>query len=103
MPEKKTQDINIQNIDPGLLYSLVEENENMRRLLLEVSAVGTSMMFHTHRYDCSSFTRDFLKSIVSLAHQIDAKRIETIYKDAYDFASEPSVIHQLGLNIKEKA
>lgn len=95
MPVNNIQNLDVSNIDTNLLYSLVEENEELRRLLREVSAVGTSMMFHTHRYDCSSFTRDFLKSIVSIAHQIDAKRIETIYKEAYETASSPGVVHKL--------
>ncbi len=87
--------INVDQIDNKVLSLLVEENESMRRMLLEVSAVATSMMFHTHRHDCSNYTRDFLKAIVSISHEIEAKRIETIYKDAYDLASAPGVVHQL--------
>ena len=90
MPNTKTQQI----IDTSLYDSLIEENKRLRNSLLEVSAVGVSMMFHTHRNDCSSFTRDFLKSIVSITHEIDVQEVQNIYRDAYEVANRPGVLDQ---------
>jgi hypothetical protein len=88
MPNTKSQHI----IDTSLYEALVEENTKLRNTLLEVSAVGASMMFHTHRNDCSSFTRDFLKSIVSITHEIDVQKVQDIYRDAYEVANRPGVL-----------
>lgn len=88
MPNTKHQ----HTIDTSLYEALVEENKKLRNALLEVSAVGASMMFHTHRNDCSSFTRDFLKAIVSITHEIDIQNVQNIYREAYEVANRPGVL-----------
>ena len=89
MSKKQTQ-----IIDHDLYLSLVEENKQLRLMLCEVSSVGVSMMYHTHKSDCSHFTRDFLKSIVSMAHDIEAQRVHSIYEKAYSVATSPGVLEQ---------
>ncbi len=91
MPTTKKQTSYI--IDNQLYVSLIKENKTLRKKLGEVSAVGASMMFHTHRADCN-FTRDFLKSIVNISYEINAQDIDSIYKDGHDLALKPSVIEQ---------
>ena len=81
-----------QIIDTNLYESLIDENKRLREKLRDVSAVGASIMFHTHRDDCSHFTRDFLKAIVTISHEIKVQEVQTIYEDAYEFASEPGVL-----------
>ena len=83
-----------QIIDNYLYESLIDENNRLREKLREVSAVGISVMFHTHRDDCSHFTRDFLKAIVMISNEIKVQEVQTIYQDAYELASEPGVIEQ---------
>ena len=92
MTNAKTQTPQI--IDSHLYESLIDENTRLREKLREVSAVGVSVMFHTHREDCSHFTRDFLKAIVMISHEIKVQEVQTIYQDAYEFASEPGVLEQ---------
>ena len=92
MPNRNKQTTHIVNND--LYESLIEENDLLRQKLREVSAVGASIMFHTHRNDCN-FTRDFLKSIVGITHEIEVRKVDSIYKDGLALASEPSVLEQL--------
>ena len=88
--DKKTPHI----VNNDLYESLIKENNTLRKTLRDVSAVGASIMFHTHRNDCN-FTRDFLKSIVGIIHEIEVQKVDSIYKDALALASEPSVVEQL--------
>ena len=88
--DKKTPHI----VNNDLYESLIAENKTLRKKLIEVSAVGATMMFHTHRSDCINFTRDFLKSLVSVGHEVKVQDLQSMYQDGYDLASKPSVLEQ---------
>ncbi len=83
-----------QIIDSDLYKALIEENQVLRDKLLDVSALGTTMMFHTHRKDCDSFSRSALKSVVEIVQHLKVEDLQTMYQQGYDLASRPSVLEQ---------
>jgi hypothetical protein len=83
-----------QIVDRELYQALINENHVLREKLLNVSALGTTMMFHTHNKDCDNFTRDFLKAIVSIDHHIKIADIKNMYQQGYELAAKPSVLEE---------
>ncbi len=78
--------------DHSLLQKLIAENQKLRGTLAKVSAVSLSMMYHSHRQDCSNFTNDFLKSIATITQQIEVYEVKDLYKEGYTLATSKGVI-----------
>ena len=84
-----------QIIDSNLYKALIKENQVLRDRLINVSSVGISAMFHTHRSDAERFDRTVLKGVTSLMQHLEVKDLQNIYEQGYKLASAPSVIEQL--------
>ena len=78
--------------DHSLMQKLIAENQKLRGTLAKVCAVSLSMMYHSHRQDCSNFTNDFLKSIAAITQQIEVCEVKDIYKKGYALATSKGVI-----------
>ncbi len=70
-----------------LIQALIDENIELRKALSEVSAVGATMMFHTHRPDCSRFSEDFLKAVVQIDQTLECARINDVFQDGLSLAA----------------
>lgn len=81
-------------ISPELIVKLAQENHSLRQQLQDVSAVGITMMHHTHQPDCS-FTRDFLKSVLTIAQKIEVQDVQNVFKNAYELSTEPGVLQDM--------
>lgn len=81
-----------------LVEKLAHENQSLRQQLQDVSAVGITMMHHTHQPDCS-FTRDFLKSVLTIAQKIEVQDVQHVFKNAYEFSTEPGVLQDMDLSM----
>jgi len=66
---------------------LQNQVDTLQQALKEVSSVGIIMMHHTHRQDCSSYTRDFLKSIVTISQEIKLDEVKDVFKHGYELAT----------------
>jgi len=88
-----------QIVDSDLYQALIDENQILREKLFDVSAVGTSMMFHTHRSDAERFDRTVLKGVTALMQHLEVKDLQNIYEQGYKLASSPSVIEQLNVMV----
>ena len=73
--------------DHDLIQALINENVQLRKTLSEVSAVGATMMFHTHRQDCSGFSREFLKAVVQISQALECVEITNIFHDGLEMAA----------------
>ena len=71
----------------ALIQDLIDENIELRKALSEVSAVGATMMFHTHRPDCSKFSEDFLKAVVRIGQALECTRINDVFQDGLSLAA----------------
>ena len=90
--DQQTNQQQAQIHDHSLLQKLIVENRQLRSTLAKVSAVSLSMMYHSHRQDCSNFTNDFLKSIAAITQQIEVYEVKDLYKKGYALATSKSVI-----------
>jgi hypothetical protein len=84
----------------SLIQALIDENTALRKALSEVSAVGATMMFHTHRRDCAAFSTDFLKAVVQIDQTLECARINDVFQDGLSLAASVPAWeqHQAPLN-----
>lgn len=84
----------------SLIQALINENTELRKALSEVSAVGATMMFHTHRRDCSGFSQDFLKAVVQIDQTLECSRINDVFQDGLSLATSSPAWekHQMHIN-----
>jgi len=69
------------------ISQLQKEVNALQQALKEVSAVGIVMMHHTHRNDCSNYSRDFLKSVITISEEIKMGEVKDVFKYGYDLAT----------------
>ncbi len=86
-----------------MVRSLIDENQMLRESLRHVSAVGVTMMHHTHRANCSDFSEDFLKSVITIDKELEVRRIGKIYEEGYHLATGVSVIDTTDSSVFEDA
>ena len=83
-----------QIVDSVLYQALINENKQLREALLNVSSVGISAMFHTHRFEAESFNRTVLKGVAELMSSVQVEELNRIYEQGYELASAPSVLEK---------
>lgn len=81
-------------VDGELYQALIDENQALRDKLAQVSSVGISAMFHTHRGEAESYSRAVLKGAAELMNRVKIEDIHKVYEQGYQLASAPSVLEQ---------
>ena len=81
-------------VDGDLYQALIDENKALRDKLAQVSSVGISAMFHTHREEAESYSRAVLKGAAELIQSVKVEDLHKVYEQGYELASAPSVLEK---------
>jgi hypothetical protein len=83
-----------QIVDRELYQALIAENQALREQLVNVSSLGITAMFQTHRSDAERFDKTILKGVAEIMQHIEVSELKKLYEQGYQMAAAPSVIEK---------